>query len=90
MRKAEKGEGYTGIGKDFLDMENMLALADDEGIFCSSMSDPTRAMVTEQTQDVLVVIYCFENQIDLPALLEKAQADFQKFAGVRDVDAWII
>ena len=90
LRKAEKGEGYTGIGKDFLDMENMLALADDEGIFCSSMSDPTRAMVTEQTQDVLVVIYCFENQIDLPALLEKAQADFQKFAGVRDVDAWII
>ena len=32
LRKAENGEGYSGIGKDFLDMENMLVLADDEGI----------------------------------------------------------
>ena len=34
------GEGYTGIGKDFLDMENMLVLADDEGIFGSSIKAP--------------------------------------------------
>ena len=47
LRKAETGEGYTGIGKDFIDMENMLVLADDEGIFGSSMSDSVRAMVTE-------------------------------------------
>ena len=37
FRKAGEGEGYTGIGKEFLDMENMLVLADDEGIFGSSM-----------------------------------------------------
>lgn len=30
-----QGEGYEGIGKEFLDMENMLVLADDEGIFGS-------------------------------------------------------
>lgn len=59
------------LAKIFLDMENMLVLADDEGIFGSSMSDSTRAMVTEQTKDVLVVIYCFENDIDLLTLLEK-------------------
>lgn len=90
LRKAEKGEGYQGIGKEFLDMENMLVLADDAGIFGSSMSDSTRAMVTEHTKDVLVVIYCFENTINLPALLEKAQADFQKYAGVQDVETWVI
>lgn len=90
FRKAEPGEGYTGIGKNFLDMENMLVLADDEGIFGSSMSDSTRAMVTEGTTDVLVVIYCFENEIDLPALLDKAQADFQKFADIQDIESWII
>lgn len=90
FRKAENGEGYTGIGKDFLDMENMLVLADDEGIFGSSMSDSTRAMVTEQTTEVLVVIYCFENSIDLPALVEKAQAAFQKFASVQNIKAWVI
>ena len=89
LRKAQNGEGYTGIGKDFLDMENMLVLADEKGIFGSSMSDSTRAMVTEQTKDVLVVIYCFEQDIDLPALLEKAKADFQRFADVQDIEAWI-
>ena len=29
LRKAENGEGYSGIWKDFLDMENMLVLVDD-------------------------------------------------------------
>lgn len=90
FRKAEKGEGYTGIGKGFLDMENMLVLADDEGIFGSTMSDSTRAMVSEESKEILVVIYCFENSIDLQALVDKAKADFQKFANVYDVETWIL
>ena len=90
LRKAEAGEGYTGIGKDFLDMENLLVLADHEGIFGSTMSDSTRAMVTEEAKDVLVVIYCFEPDMDLPAIVEKAAADFEKFAGVKDVESWML
>ena len=58
LRKAEEGEGYAGIGKDFLDMGNMLVLADD-GIFDSSMSDSARAMVTEKAKDIRVVNDCF-------------------------------
>lgn len=54
------------------------------------MSDSTRAMVTEQTKNVLVVIYCFENDINLQAILERAQVDFQKFADVQDMEAWIL
>ncbi len=92
LRRAGAGEGYTGIGKDFLDMENMLVLTDEEGLFGSSMSDSTRAMVTEQAKDILVVIYCFENAIDLPALLEEGKAAFARFAGVDEasVEAWIV
>lgn len=90
LRKAENGEGYTGIGKDFLDMENMLVLADDEGIFGSSMSDSTRAMVTEESKDILVVIYCFENGIDLQALLNNAKAAFQRFANSQNIETRII
>lgn len=86
FRRAEKGEGYTGIGKDFLDMENMLVLADEEGIFGSSMSDSTRAMVTETTTKVLTVIYCFEREIDLEKLLNEAEQAFVRFAGVTDVE----
>lgn len=90
LRRAAQGEGYNGIGKEFLDMENMLVLADDEGIFGSSMSDSTRAMVTERTKHVLVVIYCFERAIDLAALLEEARAAFVQFAGASEVEARIL
>ena len=90
LRKAEHGEGYTGIGKDFLDMENMLVLADEEGIFGSSMSDSTRAMVTEKAKDILAVIYCFENDIDLAALLEEAGKAFAGYAGAYDIESWMV
>ena len=90
LRKADHSEGYTGIGKDFLDMENMLVLADDVGIFGSSMSDSTRAMVTDSATDILVVIYCFEDDIDLDALLREAVSAFGRFAGAEDVELWIV
>lgn len=90
FRKAIEGEGYTGIGKDFLDMKDMLVLADEEGIFGSSMSDSTRAMVTETTKNVLVVIYCFEKDINLAELLTKAEKAFVQFAGVTNMESQII
>ena len=85
LRKAEKGEGYTGIGKEFLDLENMIVLADDDGIFGCSMSDSTRTMVTKGTKDILTVIYCFENDIDLQTILNNAADEFRKFAECRDI-----
>lgn len=90
FRKAEAGEGYTGIGKDFIDMENMLVLSDDEGIFGSSMSDSTRAMVIADSKDILVVIYCFENDIDLEALLEKGKKAFEDYAMIIGSEVWIV
>lgn len=86
FRKAVNGEGYNGIGKDFLDMENMLVLADKEGIFGSSMSDSTRAMVTENTADILTVIYCFDKETDLSDLLIKSKAYFERFAEVENIE----
>ncbi len=88
LRKAAAGEGYQGIGKDFLDLENLLVLSDQAGIFGSSMSDSTRAMVTEATTRVLVVIYCFENAIDLDALLNRAKDAFTTYAGAQHIDCW--
>ena len=90
LRKAEKGEGYDGIGKDFLDMENMLVLADSRGIFGSSMSDSTRAMVTERTANVLAVVYCFEDNVDIPALLDKAADSFARYAQAQSIEKWIV
>ena len=71
-------------------MENMLVLADAEGIFGSSMSDSTRAMVTENAKDILVVLYCFENEIDLSTILDEGMQAFQKYAGISNPETWII
>lgn len=90
FRKAKAGEGYTGIGKSFIDMENMLVLADEDGIFGSSMSDSTRAMVTEKAKDILTVIYCFENDIDLALLLKQSKDAFERFANVKNAEYWIV
>lgn len=90
LRKAEAGEGYQGIGKDMLDMENMLVLADNQGIFGSSMSDSRRAMVTENTRDVLVVLYCFENALNLSAILNEGKDAFERYAGAKDIEAWVV
>ena len=88
LRKANAGEGYNSIGKDFLDLENLLVLSDQQGIFGSSMSDSTRAMVTGATNRVLVVIYCFENAIDLDALLDRAKEAFTTYAGAQNIECW--
>ena len=55
-----------------------------------SMSDSTRAMVTEHSQDILVVIYCFENDIDLEKLTGKGIHAFEKYASVSDAESWIL
>ena len=88
LRKANAGEGYNSIGKDFLDLENLLVLSDQQGIFGSSMSDSTRAMVTGATNRVLVVIYCFENAIDLDALLDRVKKAFTTYAGAQNIECW--
>ena len=67
----------------------VLVLADDDEIFGSSMSDSTRAMVTENAKDILVVIYCFENNIDLDVLLSEARNAFERFAAAENIDSWI-
>ena len=71
-------------------MENMLVLSDDDGIFGSSMSDSTRTMVTENTKNVLLVVYCFENDIDLDALLADGKAAAERFAAAENIESWIV
>ena len=90
MRRGAAGETYPGIGKDAIDLENLLVLTDDLGAFGSSMSDSTRSMVTLETRDVLVVLHCFEDDMDLPALLEESRSAFETYADAQNVEMWIV
>ena len=43
-------------------------------------------MVTENAKEVLVVIYCFEDSVDLTGLLERAKQAFMQYAGVEQAE----
>ncbi|MBR4623068.1 MAG: hypothetical protein IKO45_00755 [Clostridia bacterium] len=90
LRRALPGEAYQGIGKEFLNMENFLVLCDEEGMFGSSHSDSVRAMVTEETKDILTVIYCFDDETDLEETLAEAREAFEKFASAEVFGTCII
>lgn len=40
--------------------------------------------------DILTVIYCFERDIDLPALLARGTQAFERFAAVNNAESWIV
>ena len=90
MRRGAAGETYSGIGKDAIDLEDLLVLTDEFGAFGSSMSDSTRSMVTLESRDILVVLHCFENDLDLPALLEETKSAFERYANAQNVEMWIV
>jgi len=84
------GEGYAGIGKDFISMENMILIRDQLGCFGSPTSDSTRAMIRPETSSVLTLVYCFSDTLDLGGILEKAKKYFVEFAGAAEVTTWIV
>lgn len=57
LRLGAPGELYEGIGKRTWHLEGRPVLADASGPFGSPISDSTRSMITEATQDVLAVVY---------------------------------
>ena len=90
LRVGQPGQGYEGIGKDYIDMEKMLLLADDLGPFGSPTSDSHRAMIGLDSTHILTVLYCFSAAIGLEAALERAAGQLEQYAGARGVRRWIV
>jgi DNA/RNA-binding domain of Phe-tRNA-synthetase-like protein len=64
LRHGAAAEKYEGIGKHIWHLEGRPVLADAQGPFGSPISDSTRTMVTEQTRELLTVIYAPSNSRD--------------------------
>lgn len=86
----KEGDGYEGIGKDFINMENLLLLSDEKGPFGSPTSDSKRTMVTDASRDFLTIIYCFSNHMDLNEILKKSEKYFSKYAFAGEIQTKII
>lgn len=57
VRLGLAGEAYEGIRKDRVNVAGRLVVADARGAFGNPTSDSARAMVTDATTDILVVLF---------------------------------
>ncbi len=91
FRAAKEGEGYEGIGKNYINMEKMLILADEKGPFGSTTSDSQRCMVTSgRKRPILTVMYCFSDKMDMADLTHRAAETFEMYAGALDLHAFLV
>ncbi|MGC4018481.1 MAG: phenylalanine--tRNA ligase beta subunit-related protein [Muricomes sp.] len=90
FRTGIEGETYKGIGKDEIKIEYLPVIADEEGALGSSTSDSERAMITENAEEILTLIYSFSDNIDLEKALKYGKEYLKKYADVKDVESWIV
>ncbi len=64
-------------------------VADEKGAVGSSTSDSERAMITEETSEVLTLIYSFSENQDLEKALEYGKKYLEKYAGADGIQMWI-
>ena len=89
FRVGKQGETYKGIGKDEINIEGLPVLADDKGAIGSSTSDSERAMITENAEEVLTLIYSFSENKELEKAMEYGKRYLEKYAGAKEIQCWI-
>lgn len=90
FRIGEAGETYKGIGKEEIKIDALPVLADEQGAIGSSTSDSERAMITEDAQEVLTLIYSFSDNRDLEKALESGRRYLEQYAKASGIQSWIV
>lgn len=90
FRVGKEGESYKGIGKSELNIAGLPLIADNIGALGSSTSDSERAMITEETTEVLTLIYSFSDKKELEAAMRYGEEYLKKYAGAENIQSWIV
>lgn len=90
FRIGEAGETYKGIGKEEIKIDALPVLADEQGAIGSSTSDSERAMITEDAEEVLTLIYSFSDNQDLEKALESGKRYLEQYAKTSGIQSWIV
>ena len=90
-RVAPEGTCYKGIGKDEINVEFLPVLEDENGPFGNPTSDSVRTRVTEETTEILAVVFRFSEiaggfGTDMMELLEL----FRKYCHTGSTKAWSV
>jgi len=80
FRTGKESEAYKGIGKDIINIAGLLVFADARGPYGSPTSDSERAMITDQTTDLMLVIIKFTGAENLRQYLQETVDLLVKYA----------
>lgn len=88
---APEGTCYKGIGKDEINVEFLPVLEDKKGPFGNPTSDSVCTRVTEETTEILAVVFGFAEttggiETEVTELFEM----FQKYCYTGDGDLWVV
>lgn len=89
-KAAPEGAQYEGIGKDMLNIEFLPALTDDLGPVGTPTSDSVRAMITENTTEILMLIYSFSGAEGLMEILKEAGRLLEKYCYAEDIEYRVV
>jgi DNA/RNA-binding domain of Phe-tRNA-synthetase-like protein len=83
-------EMYKGIGKDIINITNLPVFTDKQGPFGSPTSDSERAMITEQTSNLMMIVISFSGCDHIQTALERAVLLLETFASASQIVTVVI
>jgi len=90
MGIGEANEPYQGIGRGELNIEKLPVFRDQLGAFGNPTSDSTRTMVTNETQQFLMIIIGFEGKEPIEAALDQAKNLLEKYANGKEMERFYV
>ncbi len=90
FRKAVAGESYEAIGRGPFNLENLPVLADAQGPFGSPASDSERAMITLESETVLMVIYGFGEAKGLARAMDFAADCLTSYCKAQEIETAVV
>ncbi len=90
FKVGNKNESYKGIGKGLVNVENLPVLSDAKGPFGSPTADSQRAMITEETKELLMVLFSFSKEDNIKEFLQQAECLLKRYAEAEDIERYLI
>lgn len=89
FRIGKKEETYKGIGKDTINTENLPVFSDEFGAYGSPTSDSEKAMITNETQNILTVLIAFSDEANLEYHINNAIEILKQYVGAKNIEFYI-
>lgn len=86
----KEGDEYKGIGKGVINVENIPVFCDQLGNFGSPTSDSTRAMIKEETMNIIMIIISFSGNENIENYMQYAKEKLEKYAKAIKVECRVV